>query len=193
MVNNFESIKHFLKFDSEDDFYFLQILKRKKENPDVGSNSQVIKTYYVYSLDYLNHKQDEIIQLCNLNNARAYINLNRRSFERIAFHMLKKTTDIIMNKDFKSVKNAYDSVCGEYGSGKDKLWLIDIDPENFEEAPNVKWHLADLQPVGDKVVGEIKTKNGYHIVTTPFDRQAFSKLYPKIDIHSNNPTIIYVP
>jgi hypothetical protein len=39
MVDNFEIIKSLLQFDSEDDFYHLQILKRKKENPELGSNS----------------------------------------------------------------------------------------------------------------------------------------------------------
>jgi hypothetical protein len=33
MVDNFEKIIPLLKFDSEDDFYHLQILMRKKENP----------------------------------------------------------------------------------------------------------------------------------------------------------------
>jgi hypothetical protein len=191
MRNNFKHISQLLKFDSEDDFYHVQILKRKKENPEIGSNSYVVKTYYITSLTHLNAKQDEIINLCTYHNARAYINLNRRSFERIAFHMLKKTTDIIMNKDYKSVRNAYESVCGEYGSGKDKYWIIDIDPEHFEIAPTLKWHLTDLMPMGNKVIDEIPTKNGYHIITTPFDMGEFKKLYPEVEVHKNNPTILY--
>ena len=47
MIDNFELIKSLLKFESPDDFYHLQILKRKKENPELGSNSRVVKTYYV--------------------------------------------------------------------------------------------------------------------------------------------------
>ncbi len=31
MINNLNQIKTLLKFDSEDDFYHLQIIKRKKE------------------------------------------------------------------------------------------------------------------------------------------------------------------
>jgi hypothetical protein len=49
MVNNFRQITQLLKFDSEDDFYHLQILKRKKENPELGSNSYVIRTYCIRS------------------------------------------------------------------------------------------------------------------------------------------------
>ena len=33
MINNFNLIKPLLDFNSEDDFYFLQILQRKKDHP----------------------------------------------------------------------------------------------------------------------------------------------------------------
>ncbi len=42
MINNIEIIKSLLKFESPDEFYFLQIIKRKKDNPEIGSNSLVI-------------------------------------------------------------------------------------------------------------------------------------------------------
>ena len=47
MVDNLDKILPLLKFESEDDFYYLQILQRKKENPQLGSNSRVIKNYYI--------------------------------------------------------------------------------------------------------------------------------------------------
>ena len=96
-----------------------------------------------------------------------------------------------MNKDYKSVRNAFESVCGEYGSGKDKFWIIDIDPEHFELAPNLKWHLTDLEPIGNKVQTEIATKNGYHIITTPFNMAKFKELYPEVDVHKNNPSVLF--
>ena len=101
MINNFEQIKNLLHFENEDIFYHLQILKRKKENPEIGRNSYLIKTYYVTSNEYLDKVKDEIINLCDFNKARAYINLNPRSFEKTAFNTLKKISDIIMNKDYK--------------------------------------------------------------------------------------------
>ena len=35
MVDNFDLIKSNLKFHNEKSFYFIQILKRKKENPEL--------------------------------------------------------------------------------------------------------------------------------------------------------------
>jgi hypothetical protein len=129
MVDNIEQISSLLNFESDDDFYHLQIIKRKKEHKDLGSNSACIKTYYVNSIDYLNMKYPEIKSLCDFHNARACINLNRRSFEKIGFHTLRKVTDQIMNKDFKSIRKAYESVCGTYSNENQKKWIIDIDGE----------------------------------------------------------------
>ncbi len=74
MINNIHAIISLLKFDSSDDFYFLQIIKRKKENPDIGSNSIVVKTYYIRSQEQLENMMPEIVAICNFHNARG-INL----------------------------------------------------------------------------------------------------------------------
>lgn len=190
MIDNFDIIKELLKFDSEDIFYHLQIIKRKKENPELGSNSYVVKTYYVTSAEYLELKKDEIINLCQFNNARACINLNPRSFEKIAFHTLKKVTDIIMNKDYKSVRKAYESVCGEYGNGKNKSWIVDIDVKDMNEVTKISDIICLIEPVGNKVISVIETKNGYHLISKPFN---ISKVDISHDIHKNNPTILYIP
>jgi hypothetical protein len=198
MIDNFEQIKNMLVFESEDDFYHLQILKRKKENPELGSNSYTIKTYYVTSVEYLESKKAEIINLCQFNNARACINLNPRSFESVAFHTLRKVTDIIMNKDFKSVRKAYESVCGTYGTGKNKSWIVDIDMQDMNVVNRIAKLIDMLQPVTDdsKVKAVLPTKNGYHLITSPFNAFEFNK-YMSLqgdvpDLHKNNPTILYI-
>ena len=112
MIDNTELIKSLLQFNSEDEFYHLQIIKRKKEHSELGSNSCVVKTYYISSIEYLDRNISEIKALCDHHNARACINLNRRSFEKIAYQMLMKITGQIMNRDFKSVRKSYESVCG---------------------------------------------------------------------------------
>jgi hypothetical protein len=76
MIDNIQLILPFLKFESKDDFYYLQILQRKKENPQLGSNSRVIKNYYITSEKYLLDRYNEIKKLCEVFNARAMIRLN---------------------------------------------------------------------------------------------------------------------
>jgi hypothetical protein len=129
MTDNFELIKSLLHFDSEDDFYHLQIIKRKKDNQGLSgrnNNARCMKTYYISSVEYLEEKREEIIALSTMHNARACINLNRRSFEKIAYQTLIKITGQIMSKDFKSARRAYDSVCGAYSNEPHKKWIMMI-------------------------------------------------------------------
>lgn len=184
-VNNLEIIKNILTFDSPDDFYHLQIIKRKKENPELGSNSYIVKTYYISSIEHLEKHFDEIVSICNFHKARAGINLNKRSFEKVGFNTLKKITDQIMNKDFKSIRNAYNSVCGNCSNaGKEKKWIIDVDSldmnvlnETYEKFPK------------ENIITTLPTRNGYHIITKPFNLQQFNVGH---DIHKDNPTILYL-
>jgi hypothetical protein len=199
MINNLKQIISLLSFDSEDDFYHLQILKRKKEHPDLGSNSYVVKTYYIKSIEHLERVFPEIKSICDFHNARAYINLNKRSFEKIAYHTLKKVTDCILNKDFKSVRKAYESVCGGYSSDKDKKWIIDVDQVNiaYSLAITEKIKQYEPNPGESKVITYIETKNGWHIITKPFNTSTFSRdceIYSQVpEIQKNNPTILYIP
>ncbi len=201
-VDNFEQIKSMLVFDSEDDFYHLQILKRKKEHLDLGSNSLVIKTYYISSAEYLEMKRGEIVHLCDFHSARAYINLNRRSFEKMAFNTLKKITDQIMNRDFRSVRKAYESTCGAHSNEPHRKWILDIDWADYGSnkdkqldvlvAIRQKVELL-LQEAGkDLTVHVVETKNGVHLITPSFNPMTFKKQFPEVDIQKNNPTILYV-
>ena len=195
MKDNRHIISQFLKFDSEDDFYHLQILKRKKEHPELGSNSYVVKTYYIRSLEYLDLKFPEMKALCEFHNARAYINLNVRSFEKLAFQALKKVTDQIMNKDFKSVRKAYESVAGACGTGKNKTWVVDIDYANptNTQYKELKDYINQEIPESGGVLAEIPTKNGIHLITSPFRLDTFMEKFPGIDVHKNNPTVLFIP
>ena len=200
MINNFQQISKLLQFRSDDDFYHLQIIKRKKDHPEIGSNSLVIKTYYIKSEDHLAKVEPEIIALCNFHGARACINLNRRSFEKMAFHTLKKVTDQIMNKDFKSVRKAYESVCGAYANESNKKWIIDIDNisiDGFNHQDSMiqlRSRIIELQIEAGHLqsMNFIRTKSGIHIISAPFNLQKFREEFPDIDVHKDNPTILYI-
>jgi len=192
MVDNFEQVKELLTFESEDEFYFVQIIKRKKENSELGSNSHIVKFYYLKSVSDLYKDKEEMILLANYHNARVCINLNKRSFERTAFHTLKKLTDQILNKDFKNARKAYNSVCGMHAGEIDKTWIVDID-EKGRQANEILKCIDKIQPEGNKLITILNTKNGVHLITKPFNLHDFKIVYPNIDVHKNNPTIIYIP
>lgn len=203
MINNFDLISSKLKFENEHEFYFLQIIQRKKEVPDLGSNNRVIKTYYVYSLEKLEKYKQEIIDLCTQFNARAYIHLNRRNSKVLAFEMLELLAKNIKSEDYNQLGNLYNSVCGHHHSDKDKTWIIDLDGDEVNNIKQIKETIEYLEPLlftnldtgkcESKIIAEIPTKNGIHLITKPFNSQKFGVKYPNIDLHKNNPTILFIP
>ena len=196
-INVLEQIKPLMKFRTEDDFFHLQIIKRKKENPDLGSNSVVLKTHYITSVEHLEKLMPEMIRMATSENGRVMMNLNRRSFEKIAFKMLIKLAEQMHNNNYKSVKDAYESVCGKYNNESEKKWIIDIDEKNLNIVEEVQQFILGLdpQPVEPKfrIKSLLETKNGWHLITSPFRLDTFKKKFPEIDVHKDNPVNIFVP
>lgn len=191
MIDNFEQIKSYLDFESSDVFYYVQIIKRRKENPVLKVNNYMIKSYTIKSIDYLDLKKEEIITLCKLHNARAYINLNKRSFEKCAYHSMKKLTDVILAKSFVSAKKVFDSVASSHSSDKEKKWLIDVDDMDFP-SPLMMAHIDhNCKPYGNKIVGVIRTVNGCHLITKPFNIVQFREKYPDVEVKKNSPTLLF--
>lgn len=196
MIDNFEQISKILTFNSEDEFYFLQILQRKKDNPDgyMGSNnsSRLIKGYYIKSVDELFKRKPEIIALCNQFNARAGINLNKRSYYKTAFNTMKIMAEQMHNKNYKSVHRAWNTACGIHNGVDDKIWLLDLDSNKVDYITSVKT-FVNLQPPFNTILSVIPSKMGVHIITKGFDLRNFISEYPEIEVHKNNPTNLYIP
>ena len=194
MIDVLENIKDLLNFESEDDFYYLQIIQRKKDNPHIGSNSRIIKNYYVNNLDYLLNLYDEIKGLCIQFNARAMLRLNKRSYRKVAFKAMQNIANSMMNDEYSFIRKSYDRACGNGHNDKNKYWIIDIDGE-YEESwlSNLKNYISNCRPIGNKIVRELETKNGLHIISTPFDLRKFKEDYLGIDIHKDNPINLFIP
>lgn len=201
MVNNFDIIKPLLQWDSDDQFYFIQVLQRKKDaGPGIkvngtNNNSRLIKAYYVASMDYLEFVTPEIIQLCEIFGARAGINLNRRSFKQLRREMQKKLIVLEENKMENLIYKAYPSVAGKFVSDNEKKWIIDIDKEDIPMLDAIKGLLIAIEPYDfpDKVIAQVPSKSGYHLITRPFNKKKFKDEFPSIDIQPNNPTNLFIP
>lgn len=195
-MNNFTKIKEILKFDDPDKFYFIQILKRRKDNPTMGKDMCNIDNFCVYSLHDFERYESRIIETCERNNARAYIRLNRRSDKKIALQMLARMAQMIASEQY-NIRKLYYSIAGEYHSEEDKTWIIDIDMKPFDDFDKIEKLINGLQPTGDKLIATIPTVNGFHMITRPFNLAEFRK-YMQLqggtpDIHKDNPTLLYYP
>ena len=160
MIDNLEKVLPLLEFESEDDFYYLQILQRKKENPQLGSNSRVIKNYYITSIDYLTKHYEEIKKLCEVFNARASIRLNKRSFEKVGFKTMTNIANTMMNKEYKFLKASYDRACGLGHNDKNKTWVVDIDKNEVIWLEQIINAIQPCEPQGNKIVAQIDSKSG---------------------------------
>ena len=200
-MNNFENIRKMLSFPDENAFYFLQILKRRKDNPDLGKDMVHIADYYIYSLDQFDELKRKIINQCNAENARAYFRLNRRDSKKVAMQVLKRTVDYITSKNYNAVKNVFASCTGEFHSDPDKTWIVDVDNVSLDffnhsdKYNSVRELVFELQKEAGKepMMTYIFTKGGIHIITRPFNLNKFREQHPDVDVHKDNPTILYCP
>ena len=194
MINNYEIIKPLLDFPDKDTFYLLSILQRKKENPELGSNSRVIKNYYINSIEYLEKRMPEIISLCDMFNARAMLRLNKRSYRKTAFKAMINMSNSMGNQEFKFVQKSYDRAVGQGHNDKVKKWILDIDkPYGEEWLLMVKETINNIEPLGNKILKELPTKNGVHLITTPFNLKDFKQEFTEIEVHKDNPVNLYIP
>ena len=89
LIDNFDKVKHMLSFKNSDDFYFVQIIKRFKDNPNMSKSGnyhaggEYLDTWKIFTVDDLMKYKADIIKACEVNNARAYITVNPRSESQI--------------------------------------------------------------------------------------------------------------
>lgn len=193
MINNFEQINNLLNFENLNDFYYLQIIQRKKDIPDLKHNNHLILSYFITSNEMFKCVfEKEIIHYCNIFNARAYINLNKRNFKNLSLNMIKKLAENVSYEQYSDIPNLIDSLCGKYHNDPIKKWIIDLDEKVDSSIIESYWKfIENLQPIGSKKIATIPTKNGVHLICTPFDLQTFKRDFPLIDVHKNNPTLLF--
>lgn len=203
IVDNFDAVKKIMQFDSQDDFYHLQIMQRRKDGPyiDAGgtidTNCTIVKQYIVRSLESFDYIKPEIITLCRTFGARAYINLNRKSLKRATLETLKLVSERIYSDQYVGAHRDFFRAVGRIGTNYQKYWVLDvdnlIDDENDTDAYELAKYINAQEPCDDceKVWGKICTVHGYHIITKPFNTEGFAEKFPGVEIKKNNPTLLY--
>jgi hypothetical protein len=205
MINNIELIKPLLNYENKGDFYMLYVFKRKKDQPegerDNHQSVRTIKTYCIESIDHLERRYDEIIQLCEMFKARAYIHIQKQNHSDVSLEMMMQLAQRIQNGS-NNQKGLFDSVVGQIKT-QEKRWIVDIDTKDEQELRKVKDFIYYLEPmiftnsdkgeIQNKVEAIVPTKNGFHLITKKFNVMEFAKKFPDIGIHKKNPTLLYYP
>lgn len=195
MINNLEIIRPLLNFEKPGDFYMLYVLKRKKDQPeeerDNHQSVRTIKTYCIESIDHLERRYEEVIQLCEMFKARAYIHVQKQNHFDVSLSMMVDLAQRIQNGQHNQ-KGLFDSVVGQIKTGE-KRWIIDVD-DVMEASPIMMAYIDhECKPHGSKIEAIIPTRNGHHLITKKFDVMKFKEKYPELDIQKRNPTLLYYP
>lgn len=188
-----------IDFDNFNDDWFYQIfiLKRKKDDGVLKKNSSLIKSYRVSNLEYLNRKlEEEIIPLCDFFKARAMINVNMKSYRKVAFESLKKLAEEISQEHYKAgLDKLITSACSTTGmvENKSKKWIIDLDSKDEKYKQEIIRIINSKDMLkgyndgdNDRIIGIIPSKSGYHLVSNPFDINQFLEILKIESIYEDN-------
>ena len=146
IVDNFDMIENILEFNSQDEFYFLQIIQRKKDGniTQIGNNGyRTIKTYYIFSKDQFLTKKEKIKELCLKNNARAYIHLNKRNAQEVALASIQQYAKLVSEGNSYQGYRVWDSACGGNRAKGYHLITIGFDVQQF----NQKLAIKNMDPI----------------------------------------------
>lgn len=218
IINNFNLIKSLLKFEDKDDFYFLQIIQRKKDGnivPASNNGYRTIKTFYIRSIEDFERRKESIIQLCEQNNARSYINLNVRSAKEVALEAAKAYIDLVREDRCHQGHRVYDHTCGVTPKmGVKKKWIVDIDELSSDQIETIcniickcrsSCHYNAINDTYDNIIAQIPTAHGIHIITHGFDVERFKDILSQTTkillsaeqikeittVKKDNPTLLY--
>ena len=196
-IDNFDVLMSHIDFVDPNDRYIVHILRRPKDCKElaqiVGSNEaqRKIRSYCIDSIEYLQRKKDAIKELCNSCRARANLVVQPKDNFECLLNLGKKILDTIQKKNY-SVKperllwTAY----GETHNSRKKQWIIDLDMDSMQERwieNNFggksfwcrEWTVDEVSELIKNQVSScdrnpddvywVPTKNGWHIITPPFN------------------------
>ena len=167
-IDNFDEAKQYIiNAETDDDVWFVQIIKRHKDNMDQHferNACQFIASYLIHDAEELDHKRDEIIHTCIATNSRAYLQPNKRS--RIA---VTDYANNVLRPRFERYRDKYrmgHEIEVAAGQSKDwperKLCFLDVDSDDEHVYEKVK---SILDAHGIQPIWTYRSlNNGWHIL-----------------------------
>lgn len=186
IINNLEELKKLLVFKQNNKnkpeiYYFVQVIQRKKDNPELEIQEIQRYAWWITSLRYLEKSWNRIQKMCEVYNARAYISITPRSLEKFGKQCMFEYSKRVANNDYSNIQHIPKRVAlsnetlQSRGVINKPRWILDVDYESKEIAKEVSNFISNYTIV----LSTIKTVTGYHIVIESFN-------FTKLDEFSKN-------
>jgi len=162
----------------------------------LNKSQKLIDVFEINSVEEFIDKEPLIKKRCDEKGCRAYLRVNRRSRKKTALEMLRELSCRTANDDY-NIRNIYHSVLGKYMSKHEtKKWIIDLDGDDVNRMDEMVAFILELYKKANKVeytrrIYNVPTINGIHLIVHPFNLAEFNKKFKNIDIHKDNPTLLY--
>lgn len=198
-IDNFDAIREHLKFDNPGDIYVVHVMFRVKDLRNDADKQmylsheetqRLVRTYYVDSLSYLDKKIPAMKDLAINNKARVYFTMTRKNRITCNRIILKKLVDEVDNPNVRYDHLIRSAVCGCHISDY-KWWTLDVDNDTEVTIGDDHINLVDVRGTlieemaklvdetktrSGSEIFEVPTKNGFHIMTPPFNRSKMAFL-----------------
>lgn len=190
-MDQLKLLKEHCKFNNEYEVYVLFGISRKKQNNITGSQEKVFrevlrvpsdieKKYNRLKNHIKSYRDDENRE----RNFYMYVSVNPRDVRKAFFQMQDTMNNISQEQWFnnensmrlKRLDKFWLSALMQFPS-KSGRGLFQFDIDTKENIENIKTDIKMFTTI--KLIQE--TKNGYHILTEPFNRSKFNELYKDND------------
>jgi hypothetical protein len=208
-IDNFQNVRDIMNFKNPGDtLYFVELIRRKKDNPSMNHSRQFIGQYYFKSQQEFDSAEQAIKDKCKKQGARAYIYLNARSKA-----VVDKYTQIYAARFAKNSglarhfgNNPMAFAAGRSFDAPDRpLCFIDIDSADFKD---ISMAMKIIQDAGITPLFAYRSmNNGLHIILpdkdaakkldfTPINGNLnglsqFAKNNAKVSVEIDKPTLLY--
>lgn len=170
MTDNFNLFRQYLidnDIENPNVHWRIQILKRRKENPELAKNVKHIKNFYINSIKDYNRIERDIIEICYEHNARAYIDLQAKN-PKLVWHSMIDLINNWLRTDLFETDDEYRVAHGMMGLLNDYIrenryeylhplykFVIDFYGLDYEESK-----YSRLRNAYDKAFGENRNNVG---------------------------------
>jgi hypothetical protein len=103
---------------------------------------------------------------------------------------------MIASNNTRGSINLYANSSSEQHSDPNVKFLVDIDSHEdlvFSKSVITELFVQSIDPKPGRIISEISTPNGIHLITTPFEINKFRESCPTISVYKDAPTVLYSP